>query len=631
MTSAPPDPASVDLDTMLPDLFDRYPPARRVFDRYGLRGCGGPNGPHESVGFFARTHGVPEERLLEEIREAMAVPDTGCGCCGETPSVADAIYRPYFTAGIVAILTAGATWGAWLLWRIGFAREFTALSIHDVNAHGHAQIFGWLGLFVMGFAYQAFPRIWHTSLAGPRLAIVALVGMLAGLVLRTAGMTLAESGGSPALAAAMAGAALECLAAGTFVTQVAWTFRRSGRRAEAWTIFVFTGLACFFLQAVAGSWHTLATMTAPSREALLAQVSTFQAPLRDLQIHGFALFTVVGVSMRMLPALFGLPEIGRRRARTIYGLLLVALAGEISLLVGYRTTGLYGLAAALLLPWTAMGAAVGLILERWRPWRPFPVPDRSAKFVRAAYGWLAVSTVLLLLLPVYQAVSGLAFSHAYYGAIRHAITVGFLSSMILGFAAKVVPTLNGIDPRGLSSLTGPFVLVNAGCLLRVTLQTLTDWNPAFFAMVGVSGLLEVAGIAWWGAHILTVIRAGRRAERGARPRDGGERRETAPPAPASTAPPSASSPEGIELTHRVADVLARHPATGIVFVRHGFGAIKNPVLRRTIAHVTSLEDACRLRGVDPAVLLADLREATGLEAPPQPAAVRAGAGEPFWV
>jgi hypothetical protein len=92
----------------------------------------------------------------------------------------------------------------------------------------------------------------------------------------------------------------------------------------------------------------------------------------------------------------------------------------------------------------------------------------------------------------------MGFSHAYYGAARHAITVGFVSLMIVGVAAKVVPTLNGVNTRDLSPLWGPFVLINAGCLLRVTGQTLTDFTPAAF-LAGVVGF-GVTGLAQWGGH-----------------------------------------------------------------------------------------------------------------------------------
>lgn len=188
--------AEVSPRTMLPDLLNRHPLTRAVFNRYGLRGCGGAQGPAESVEFFAKTHGVNLERLISEI--GAVVHDIGAARKAErqlrqegAARPIDAIYRPFFVAGIGVVLTAGAAWGALLLWRIGLSGQFTAVSIFDVNAHGHAQIFGWVGLFIMGFAYQAFPRMWHTDLIAPRLAGMALAMMLGGIVLRTAGMTAA--------------------------------------------------------------------------------------------------------------------------------------------------------------------------------------------------------------------------------------------------------------------------------------------------------------------------------------------------------------------------------------------------------------------------------------------------------
>ena len=55
----------IDPQMMLPELLTRHPQARGVFDRYGLEGCGGAHGPHESIRFFARAHGVDEGTLLD--------------------------------------------------------------------------------------------------------------------------------------------------------------------------------------------------------------------------------------------------------------------------------------------------------------------------------------------------------------------------------------------------------------------------------------------------------------------------------------------------------------------------------------------------------------------------------------
>src|SRR6478609_3082592 len=146
---------------------------------------------------------------------------------------ADAIYRPFFLAGISVVLTLGAVWGAYLLARIAIAGRFTAVGLHEVNAHGHAQIFGWVGLFVMGFAYQAFPRFKHTSLALPRLAYASFALMVGGVVTRSALEPLAD--GFDALAAlAVAGSAAEVLAIGLFVTVITATWRASQKKLETY-------------------------------------------------------------------------------------------------------------------------------------------------------------------------------------------------------------------------------------------------------------------------------------------------------------------------------------------------------------------------------------------------------------
>ncbi len=589
-------------ETMLPDLFREHPQTRAVFDRYGLSGCGGQLGPVESVRFFARSHGVDESQLLAEIAEAIRNPSAVQSPPDPAASenLADTIYRRFFLAGIVLILTAGATWGAWLLWKIGFAGGFTqANSIHEVNAHGHAQIFGWVGLFIMGFAYQAFPRIWHTRLAAPRLAVVAFGLMLAGLIGSTLGLTLAGRW-SLAVPAAVAGGLLEVVAILIFSGQILITFQRGDAKLEPYVGFAIGALFWFTAMSAMSVWHSYKTMTAATQDQLLWYVATYQAPLRDLQIHGLALFMILGVCLRMLPGLFNAPRTSDRRAWWGLGLLTAAVLGESVLFVVYRWTGHHAWATMLMLPWLMLAGGVALVAWPWRLWRPFPEGDRSAKFVRTAYAWLAVSIAMLLLLPVYQYASEIPFSHAYYGAIRHAITVGFISLMIMGFAAKVVPTLNGIDTRQLPGLWGPFLLVNVGCFLRVSTQTLTDWHPAFFAIIGLSGTLEVAGLAWWGAGLVAIMLRGKRESAEILRGD----RESAQPVQIRLPRPARVEPQ-----HRVADVLDWFPETEDVFVDRGFSAVRNKLLRRTVARQISIRQACQMHGVDPDTLVAALNAA----------------------
>jgi len=243
------------------------------------------------------------------------------------------------------------------------------------------------------------------------------------------------------------------------------------------------------------------------------------------------------------------------------------------------------------------GAVITLVTN----WRIFSLPkesDRSLKFLRAAYAWLFISLAMLLFLPVYQFVvlpafapqstaSQTGFSHAYYGAIRHAITVGFVSLMIVGVAAKVVPTLNGVDVRSLSLLWVPFLLLNFGCTLRVAGQVATDLTSSAFPFAGVSGVLEVTGLALWGWHLARLMLGWR-------------------PATESVAGVELLPGEAILAEHRVGDVLDRYPSLLPIFVAAGFKPLASVWLRKRLAHRVTIAQACRLIGVEPDPLLAEL-------------------------
>jgi hypothetical protein len=598
MTASPP---SIDESVQIPDLLRLAPEARAVLDRYGLRGCGGESGPAESLGFFARAHDVPIERLLGEVRERLGRrPEPPADTPGADGPVrlADAIYRPFFKAGIAVVLTLGAAWGAYLLLRIALTGRFTAAGLHEVNAHGHAQIFGWVGLFVMGFAYQAFPRFKHAGLAFPRLAWASLGLMLAGLVGRSLAEPLADAlpGAGPA---AVASAWLEVAAVALFVWVILATWRAAGKGLAFYDGYILAALGWFGVQAVAEAVYLAATLAAASREELLALVRTWQGAIRDAQIHGFALLMILGVSQRLLHHVYGFPAPGRRLSLAALACLNVAVAGEIAGLVLMRDAdrvwaGLW-YASALLLAGTVVA-----LLWNWRVFGRAAEADRSLKFLRAAYAWLLVSLGMLVLLPAYQFLvlpqlapsseaAALGFSHAYYGAIRHAITVGFVSLMIVGVAARVVPTLNGVDIRRLTGLWVPFVLLNAGCTLRVVAQTLTDFTPDAFPATGVSGVLEVSGLALWGVHLWAVMAGRVRYRRSAAPR-------YVPGTP-------------IEAEHTVGEVLQHHPELLETFLTLGFRPLANPLLRKLVARHVTIAQACRQLGREPADVIAALNQA----------------------
>jgi len=432
----------------------------------------------------------------------------------DTSPRADTIYRPFFKAGIAVTLTLGAVWGAYLLVRIALNGSFTAAGLHEVNAHGHAQIFGWVGLFVMGFAYQAFPRFKQTTLAHPNGALVSLWLMLAGIIGRSVLEPLASSvawAGPAAVVASM----LEVAAIGLFVRIIVATWRGSGKPLVLFDYYILSSLAWFIVQAIYESIYLTATLYAADRDELISLVATWQGALRDVQIHGFAMLMILGVSQRILHHHYGVPVPSRRLSLAALLCLNAAILGEVLGLVMHRVGG-----SAWIGLWygSVLVLATTVTIRVWnlRVFTTLTEPDRTLKFIRAAYAWLLISLAMLVLLPVHQHVlvpwlapsseaARLHFSHAYFGAIRHAITVGFISLMIVGVAARVVPTLSGVDPQRLSKLWGPFLLLNAGCALRVCGQLLTDFVPAAFPITGISGMLEVLGLALWAIHLWPIM------------------------------------------------------------------------------------------------------------------------------
>ena len=408
------------------------------------------------------------------------------------PAQARPLHHQYFLAAIATVVTIGAGWGVWLLWQVGAAGRFTGVSLQDVNAHGQAQIYGWVGLFIMGFALQMFPPVWHARLAARRWRRVPLLMMLAGVVIRSVAMSLPLGAVSAPLA--LLGSVFQILATALFAGMLVLTFTRSLEPLHPWVGFVFLALASFVTQALFDGWHTWRTQMAPSRDALLAQVATFQAPLRDLQIHGLALCMILAVSQRFFPPFLGTPETPSRRGWLGLGAIAAGLLLESTLFVALRLTGDHRWAAGLYLGWIFLAVGVLAVVWPWRLWRAPARNARSATFIRLAYAWLGLSLVMLLFLPGYQILSGLPFSHAYYGAIRHAVTVGFVSQMIVGVSTLVVP----LTPRT-ATLRPTLVLLNLGCFLRVSLQVASDWTPAAFRVIGASGVFELLALLLWAA------------------------------------------------------------------------------------------------------------------------------------
>jgi hypothetical protein len=488
---------TITADTSVAEVVRQCPSARRIFDEHGLRGCGGEHGPAESLAFFAGVHQVDLDLLLRELNAELTNPAADYRY---RESLEDYIYRRFFKAGIAIAITVGVLWGAVNLLQIALRGSFLQLElVPAIHAHAHAMVYGWVGLFVMGFAYQSFPRFKNTKLWRPNLANLSFYLMLGGIGARVAAEMLQpapiglELGGLSAM--------VELLAVALFVTILYRTARQSIEPASRYEKFIFGSVIWLAVGAVLSQVFFFAKATAASEEELVGRIAILDGPLRDIQLLGFALLIIAGVSQRFVPMVYGLERPRRDRQTLIFTLMNLSLAlnifSYVALLAARNPLFAIGLEAAyLLMPLWAI-----LLVKQLGIFSRPSQPDRTFKFIRAAYLWLLVSCFMMPFFLVYGWYTGQLFAHAYMGAYRHAFTVGFITFMIMGVAGRVVPILAGVDGNRISSLRIPFLLLNAGCAGRVLLQIATDFTGRAFPLLGSTGFVELVALTWWGVEM----------------------------------------------------------------------------------------------------------------------------------
>jgi hypothetical protein len=111
---------------------------------------------------------------------------------------------------------------------------------------------------------------------------------------------------------------------------------------------------------------------------------------------------------------------------------------------------------------------------------------------------------------------------------------------------------------------------------------LTDFSAAAFPFAGISGVLEVTGLAMWGTHLWLIMAGRARVRR----------------AVTTKSPDDSLETRSICANDSPGRVLDHFPQLLPTFAAHGFAALTNPQLRATVGRVITIEQACRRMGVD---------------------------------
>jgi hypothetical protein len=468
-----------------------YPGCREVFRRHG-ESEGRPTrfGHLEPLDRFARRHGVPLDALLAELSSAAGVP-VDCDSAAARRS-----HRPFVAAALVLTLSLGAGWGTLLLARIGRQGTFALIPAAQVVAHGEAQLWGFVALFVLGIAVSYLPVATAQPRPGRWLVHSLLASILTGVLGGFAWSLAPEHWGwlGPASGSALVLAALGFLR--LVLPQLA------GKRRTSWARFIMA--SAFWMAVWAVADLVLRSNTGPSGPAAYSVQA--RRLLMELALFGFALNAIYGFGQKLLPGLLGGGSPRRGVIEATFGL---HNAGVLALALSYA--GRPGLFAALGSAAIAAGAvawALGLHGFR-RGYRSRPRPEAGptflARFIQLAFVWLLVGLALLLAGNLSTAIRGVAPPPAYLGATRHALTVGFLTTLILGVGQRLLPILNH-DLLAWPRLVVPtFGLIALGNALRVATELATLAWPRAFRILPVSAILEFAALALFAANLLRTL------------------------------------------------------------------------------------------------------------------------------
>ncbi len=601
------------------------PGAEQIFDKHGLTGCGGPDGPAEPIGFFAAVHHVDPRQLVAELNEYAASlvrtgvrPRRAVDAGGHTyPLFLTTSLVLALGAGVTSGIAAAMTGGGW-----GGLRGEAWLAL--VQTHGHIQVFGYLVLFIMGIALHVLPRFKGQAPPDRRLVLATYWTMLAGVLMRA----LAQPHGQGFLRWLLGASALvEIAGVALFAALVAGIFWRARDKREPFDRFVQAATA--WLAALAGINAYLTLRAAVDGQRVLNVAG--DAALLEGAVYGFVVLFVLGVSFRALPFFLSLrPAYGWLRDAA-FAAIVVALPLRVAA-VWAPEFGRYGwtsqvdyVATFTLAVGVAAAAAALRVFESPTSDAPtVEAPPAYRSMVQTAYAWLLIGAALDVYWRLRELDGGFTPFYA-AGAIRHAFLLGFATLMIMAMAYRTVPVFSGRALRWPAGVPASYLMVAAAGVLRVFPVAFTPAPSKLdFKLLTAGGVLLFFGLGTFFVELTTSMfaRFAAAAEGAAgaatpAPLDQRTRAPEGGPDPTETGRAGGRRPAGpVRRDMTVAEALALSPIVLTVLLDYGFGPIADPEMRARMAPTITLERAAAFLSADPDALVDTLNMAIGRT--PQP-------------
>lgn len=361
------------------------------------------------------------------------------------------------------------------------------------QAHGHLQLYGWAGLFVLGVALHFLPRLRGTPLAGVR-ALPWLMGvMIVSMSLRAVSQPLQTLSPSAFWSVLLLLSGIGELGAVAMVLAIlsvtAYRGPRSTSRPAYWSILPLL-FGAFGTLGIASVVNLLNVIQAARGDGLIATPGdTLNV---TLGLFGFLLPIAFAMSARSLPMYAGLESFPRR---VLWPIAFCYFAGLLLLSIGTL-----GIAA----PWNNVSNAAGMMLmgsvvllfitlflhlmrargrvpQRIAQLAPAPIALQQTyqeqlkkeqvnfgpfiALVASSYLWAMLGALLLLIDGV--ALLSTGSMPIDFDAIRHSFALGFIALLLCGIAPRMVPGFSGSKIASPKLVSATFWLGNLAAVLRI--------------------------------------------------------------------------------------------------------------------------------------------------------------------
>lgn len=393
------------------------------------------------------------------------------------------VLAAFVVTGLSFLALPGTLLGVWNLISIAEQRATTAASTAWIQAHGQAQLFGWVGTFILGISLYVLPKfqgrmpkrfggmwavwgMWTLGVAWRWWVGVSGRFWRAGLVF---------SGG------------LEFAALALAVYMIAWPRAeraKAGRQRKApGDLGSWMGIVGFAALAVALIINLIISIKLASQASFPVYPPVLDRMFLLIALWGFAVPMAWGYSTRFVTIFLSLePPVHRAASWLSAGVAAIVL---VTLARQFLLADLLALVLTFAAVWS---------LRVFRPSVRAPklagVYRRYPAFVRLAFVWLIVGGLLGLLADLLPSQTGLG------GASRHAVTVGFLATLIFAIGPRILPSfLNGRQLYSSTLMAASLWVLNCGCLLRVSSEAVAySMGGMAWQVLPLSALLELAAV-----------------------------------------------------------------------------------------------------------------------------------------